>query len=105
MRWVNRHTSKPSCLTFSISAICESIFDLYSARDIQAATTEEPVVGTGMAGVLNLLRQQGALKKQSEEDAEREKIQKQRDLWLADYRHRQAQRELERIAASPNSSW
>ena len=72
---------------------------LMDHADIQAATTEEPVVGTGMAGVLNLLRQQGALKKQSEEDAEREKIQKQRDLWLADYRHRQAQRELERIAA------
>ena len=68
--------------------------------DVQAAATEsEPVVGSGMAGVLNLLRQQGALQKRSDEDAERERIQKQRDLWLADYRRRQAQRELERIQA------
>ena len=68
--------------------------------DNQAAATEsEPVVGSGMAGVLNLLRQQGALQKRTEDDAERERIQKQRDLWLADYRRRQAQRELERIQA------
>lgn len=52
-----------------------------------------------MAGVLELLRQQGALKKQTDEEAERERVQKQRDLWLADYRRRQAQRELERIQA------
>lgn len=52
-----------------------------------------------MAGVLNLLRQQGALAKRSAEDEERERVQKQRDLWLADYRRRQAQRDLERIAA------
>ncbi|WVO14290.1 hypothetical protein L204_101922 [Cryptococcus depauperatus] len=59
----------------------------------------EPTVGQGMAGVLALLRHQGALKSQTTEDEERERIQKQKDLWLADYRRRMAQRELERIQA------
>ncbi|WVQ84312.1 hypothetical protein IAT38_006464 [Cryptococcus sp. DSM 104549] len=63
------------------------------------APAPEPVVGSGMAGVLSLLRQQGALKQLSAEDAERERIQKQKDLWLADFRRRQAQRELEKIAS------
>lgn len=67
--------------------------------NMQAASTEEAVVGNGMAGVLNLLRQQGALKKRTAEEEERERVQKQRDLWLADYRRRQAERELERIQA------
>ena len=62
-----------------------------------ADASEEPVVGSGVAGVLNLLRQQGALKTQTAEEAERERIQKQRDLWLADYRRRQAEREMERM--------
>ncbi|KLT45793.1 SART-1 protein [Cutaneotrichosporon oleaginosum] len=66
-----------------------------------AKAQEEPeaVVGNGLAGVLNLLRNQGSLEKRSEADAERERLQKQHDLWLADHRRRQAQRELERIAA------
>ena len=63
------------------------------------ASTEEPVIGNGMAGVLSLLRNQGALKNRSAEEEEREKVQKQKDLWLADYRRRVAQRELERIQA------
>lgn len=59
----------------------------------------EPTVGHGMAGVLALLRHQGALKARTAEDEERERVQKQKDLWLADYRRRMAQRELERIQA------
>jgi U4/U6.U5 tri-snRNP-associated protein 1 len=65
----------------------------------QEPTTEAPVVGNGLAGVLTLLRQSGSLQKRSSEDAEREKVQKQKDLWLADYRARMAKRELERIQA------
>lgn len=57
----------------------------------------EPQVGQGMAGVLAMLRNQGTLEKVSAEQAEREKHQKQHDLWLADYRRRTAERELERI--------
>jgi U4/U6.U5 tri-snRNP-associated protein 1 len=56
----------------------------------------EPTVAGGMAGVLALLRQQGALKETTREDKERERIQKEKDLWLADHRRRIAKRELER---------
>ncbi|RSH91795.1 hypothetical protein EHS25_009165 [Saitozyma podzolica] len=69
------------------------------AEDVEKASEPEPVVGQGMAGVLSLLRNQGALKKVSAEDQERERVQKQSDLWLADFRRRQAKRELERILA------
>ncbi|KAL7418367.1 hypothetical protein Q5752_006825 [Cryptotrichosporon argae] len=61
---------------------------------------DEPVpTGSGVAGVLALLRNQGALKARTAADDERERVQKQRDLWLADHRRRMAQRELERIQA------
>jgi len=56
-------------------------------------------MGSGVAGVLSLLRNQGALKTQSVEEKERERIQKTKDLWLADHRQRMAKREVERIAA------
>ncbi|WWC91651.1 uncharacterized protein L201_006597 [Kwoniella dendrophila CBS 6074] len=60
-------------------------------------TESEPVIGNGVAGILSMLRNQGAIKATSEEDKEREKIQKEKDLWLADHRRRTAQREMERI--------
>lgn len=56
----------------------------------------EPVVAGGVAGALAILRQQGALKETTREQAERERTQKERDLWLADHRRRIAKRELER---------
>lgn len=59
----------------------------------------EPLVAGGMAGTLALLRQQGAVKVQTGEDKERERTQKEKDLWLADHRRRIAQRELEKIKA------
>lgn len=65
----------------------------------EAANDSEPVIGTGVAGVLSLLRNQGALKTRTAEEAERERLQKQKDLWLADHRRRMAKRELERIQA------
>ena len=65
-----------------------------------SGSSEEPaVVGSGLGGVLTLLRNQGALGKRTDQDAERERVQKQKDLWLADYRRRQAQRDMERIQA------
>ncbi|WWD03531.1 hypothetical protein V865_001584 [Kwoniella europaea PYCC6329] len=60
-------------------------------------TESEPVVGNGVAGILSMLRNQGALKAATEEEKERERIQKEKDLWLADHRRRVAQREMERI--------
>jgi U4/U6.U5 tri-snRNP-associated protein 1 len=49
-----------------------------------------------VAGALALLRQQGALKETTSETKERERTQKERDLWLADHRRRIAKRELEK---------
>lgn len=63
-------------------------------------TAAEAVVGKGLAGTLALLRSTGNLDKTAAPDAkERERIQKEKDLWLADRRRRLAQRELERIQA------
>jgi U4/U6.U5 tri-snRNP-associated protein 1 len=56
----------------------------------------EPTVAGGLAGALALLRQQGALKESTAETKERERVQKERDLWLADHRRRVAKRDLER---------
>ena len=56
----------------------------------------EPTVAGGVAGALALLRQQGALKETTSETKERERTQKERDLWLADHRRRIAKRELEK---------
>jgi U4/U6.U5 tri-snRNP-associated protein 1 len=62
-------------------------------------TKPEPTVSGGVGGVLAMLRQQGAIKTLSIQDAERERIQRERDLWLADHRRRMAKRELEKIKA------
>lgn len=72
---------------------------MHELSAMAAEPEPEAVVGQGMAGVLALLRNQGSLEKRSDADAERERMQKQHDLWLSDHRRRQAQRELERIAA------
>ncbi|KAH7884745.1 SART-1 family-domain-containing protein [Phlebopus sp. FC_14] len=65
--------------------------------DVGVGTSSEQTFGSGMAGTLALLRQQGILASRSADQQEREKVQLQRDLWLAEYRRRQAQRELERL--------
>lgn len=60
-------------------------------------TSSEQTFSTGMASTLNILRQQGILAQPSSDLLDREKTQKQRDLWLADQRRRVAQRELEKL--------
>ena len=60
-------------------------------------TSSEQTFSTGMASTLNILRQQGILAQPSADQVDREKTQRQRDLWLADQRRRVAQRELERL--------
>ncbi|TFK84613.1 SART-1 protein [Polyporus arcularius HHB13444] len=67
--------------------------------DAVVGTSAEQTFGQGMAATLNILRQQGVLAKPSSDQAERERVQLQRDLWLADYRRMVAQRELERAKA------
>ncbi|OCH94381.1 SART-1 protein [Obba rivulosa] len=64
--------------------------------DVSIGTLNEQNFSSGMAATLSILRQQGILAKPSDDQAERERVQRQRDLWLADYRRMAAQRELER---------
>lgn len=62
-------------------------------------TSSELSYGTGIGSTLNILRQQGILAAPSTDQKERERIQRQRDVWLAEYRTRLALRELEKARA------
>ncbi|KAF9223389.1 SART-1-domain-containing protein [Gyrodon lividus] len=65
----------------------------------EVGTSTEPTFGSGMAGTLALLRQQGLVAQPTDDQQERERVQRQRDLWLADHRRLLAQRELEKLQA------
>jgi U4/U6.U5 tri-snRNP-associated protein 1 len=65
--------------------------------DLPVGTSSEQTFGQGMAATLSILRQQGVLATPSADQAERERVQRQRDLWLAEYRTRLAKRELDRL--------
>ncbi|KAG9224672.1 hypothetical protein PTI98_010187 [Pleurotus ostreatus] len=85
-------------------AVLNAIEDALKVADAQpddtdaiGGTSAEPTFNSGMASTLNLLRQQGILATPSADQSDRERIQLQRDLWLADQRRRVAQRELERL--------
>lgn len=60
-------------------------------------TAAERTHSSGLAGTLSILRATGALQESSKDAKEREKMQKQQDLWLADNRARAAKRELDRL--------
>jgi U4/U6.U5 tri-snRNP-associated protein 1 len=62
-------------------------------------TSAQQTFSTGMASTLNILRQQGILAAPAADQTEREKIQLQRDRWLADQRQRVAQREVDKLNA------
>ncbi|GJE88648.1 SART-1 domain-containing protein [Phanerochaete sordida] len=64
--------------------------------EILVGTASEQNFSSGMAATLNILRQQGVIAQPGSDQQERERVQKQRDLWLANYRRMVAQRELER---------
>lgn len=66
---------------------------------VDVGTSSEQTFGSGMAATLNILRQQGVLATPSADEKERERVQRHRDLWLAEYRTRVAHRELERMKA------
>ncbi|KAE9400241.1 SART-1 protein [Gymnopus androsaceus JB14] len=68
-----------------------------AAADEGVGTSSEQTFKSGMASTLNILRQQGILATPAADQKEREITQLQRDLWLADQRHRIAHRELERL--------
>lgn len=64
--------------------------------DVGLGTSAAQNHSSGIASTLNILRQQGILSGSSADQAERERTQKQRDLWLADYRARLASQELQK---------
>jgi U4/U6.U5 tri-snRNP-associated protein 1 len=68
-----------------------------AANDDTVGTSAEQTFSAGMASTINILRQQGILAQPAAVQQEREKVQLQRDLWLASMRQRVAQRELERL--------
>ncbi|KAI0091284.1 SART-1 protein [Irpex rosettiformis] len=68
-------------------------------EDVPVGTASEQTFSTGMAATLNILRSQGVLAAPGADQKERERVQLQRDLWLADYRRMVAHRELEKTRA------
>ena len=67
--------------------------------DLEIGTSGEKTHSSGMAATLNILRQQGILAAPTTESVERERIQLQRDVWLAQQRRGVDQRESERQKA------
>ncbi|KAH8099921.1 SART-1 protein [Cristinia sonorae] len=64
--------------------------------DVEVGTASEQTFGSGMAATLSILRNQGVLAPPKADAQERERVQLQRDLWLAEYRRMAAQRELDK---------
>ncbi|KAG8937257.1 hypothetical protein FRC02_000027 [Tulasnella sp. 418] len=92
------------------AAMLAIIEDAIKSAENQEVKREEDGIGTteesfggGMAGTLSILRKQGLLSNAPSDVKEREAVQKQHDRWLADHRHRLAQREMERLR-SKNSN-
>ena len=71
--------------------------------NLGVGTSSEQTFSTGMASTLNILRQQGLVATPSADQVERERVQLQRDLWLAEQRRRTAQREVERLKSRGSS--
>jgi len=67
--------------------------------NLGVGTSSEQTFNSGMASTLNILRQQGLLATPSSDQVDRERVQLQRDLWLAEQRRRVAQREIDRLKA------
>ncbi|CAG8515278.1 7446_t:CDS:10 [Dentiscutata erythropus] len=57
---------------------------------------EEPLVSNGMAATLALLQQKGFSIKPTEEQLEKERVQRERQKWLAEQRRRDLERQNER---------
>lgn len=67
-----------------------------AAAEAGVGTSTEQTFNAGMASTLSILRQQGILATPTADQKEREQVQLQRDLWLANQRRRIAQREMDR---------
>ena len=75
-----------------------------SGSEADAAAEPEPTVGRGMASTLAILRNQGMLPTASEEEKRRDKAQREYDRWLAERRHEEHIRELERQLSKAQGS-
>ena len=71
--------------------------------NLDVGTSSEQTFNTGMASTLNILRQQGLLATPTADQIDRERVQLQRDLWLAEQRRRTAQRDIERLKSRGSS--
>jgi len=71
--------------------------------NLDVGTSSEQTFNSGMASTLNILRQQGLLATPTADQVDRERVQLQRDLWLAEQRRRMAQREMERLKSRGSS--
>ncbi|KAG8837899.1 hypothetical protein FRB91_007883, partial [Serendipita sp. 411] len=72
---------------------------LEETEGIEVGTAAEKTHLAGLAGTLSILRAQGAIQEGSLEHRDRERVQRERDIWLAEQRTAVALRELERAKA------
>ncbi|KZV88906.1 hypothetical protein EXIGLDRAFT_163275 [Exidia glandulosa HHB12029] len=80
-------------------AVVEAEEKAAADEGLEVGTSAEQSVGAGLAGALSILRKQGIIAAPSDDLLEREKVQRQRDAWLAEQRRRLARREEERVRA------
>jgi U4/U6.U5 tri-snRNP-associated protein 1 len=73
------------------------------SENLNVGTSSEQTFSTGMASTLNILRQQGLVATPTADQMQRERVQLQRDLWLAEQRQRMAQRDVERLKSRGSS--
>jgi len=73
------------------------------SENLNVGTSSEQTFSAGMASTLNILRQQGLVATPTADQRERENVQLQRDVWLAEQRQRTAQRDVERLKARGSS--
>ncbi|CAE6443381.1 unnamed protein product [Rhizoctonia solani] len=66
-------------------------------EELDIGTAAAAITGRGMAGTLKALKQQGILAGPDAEVEERERLQRQKDTWLASHRRLLAERELARL--------
>ncbi|KAJ3401079.1 hypothetical protein HDV05_000697 [Chytridiales sp. JEL 0842] len=65
-------------------------------EEIAAIIVEEPLVNVGLASTLQLVKQKGLVEKVTPEQLERERKQKEKNMWLAEQRLKDAKREAEK---------
>lgn len=73
-----------------------SQFGVAADEDSIGGTASEQTFRSGLGGTVSILRQQGILAKPVEEQQDREKVQMDRDMWLAQQRLAIEKREMDR---------